>query len=405
MQGVLEEAAPAQGALRMARERAISLLSGRGFPTTNVEEFRFCDLSPLHEGKAPKPCPRPGEIPFDLPDALEGYEQIIIADGHVVLGSNGGQDSLQGTGASLERGNELHLMNAAFASEAVSLSVPEGQERSVHIVYAGVEGEEDGAATRPLRAPRVHVECGKGAKMRIVEEFVGSEGRAGGATFSVLEASLAEGAEMEHTMAQRDVHGSYVARGTFIDQEEGSVYRLGEMGLGASLARHDLSIDTKGPNTETMLRAIYLTGENQLHDLHSKLWINHEEAKGDQLHKSIATSPTSRSVFDGNIRVASEGQDADAAQLTRNLLLAPKASINTRPNLQISADNVACAHGCTVSDLSEEALFYFRSRGIDESLARSSLVSAFAMEVVDQFPLAHSHSARLLESSLAGTAS
>lgn len=117
-------------------------------------------------------------------------------------------------------------------------------------------------------------------------------------------------------------------------------------------------------------------------DLHSSLVLDHPSGKSDQLHKCIAAHPSARGVFDGNVKVNKLAQQTDAGQLSRNLLLVPRATVSVKPNLQIIADDVKCTHGCTVSDLEEDELFYFRSRGIDSETAREALVYSFGLEVV-----------------------
>jgi Fe-S cluster assembly protein SufD len=132
------------------------------------------------------------------------------------------------------------------------------------------------------------------------------------------------------------------------------------------------------------MKHFLLCSENQLHDLHTSLKLHHPEGVADQLHKCIVSHASGRGVFDGNVQVNKLAQQTDAGQMSRNLLLVPKATVNVKPNLQIIADNVKCTHGCAVSDLSTEEMFYFRSRGIDASDARKALVFSFGAEVVQQ---------------------
>ena len=108
------------------------------------------------------------------------------------------------------------------------------------------------------------------------------------------------------------------------------------------------------------MRHFLLCGAAQLSDLHTKLTLDHPRGEADQLHKCIVSSASGRGVFDGNVKVNRMAQKTDAGQLSRNLLLVPRATVNVKPNLQIIADDVKCTHGCAVSDLSEEELFYFR---------------------------------------------
>lgn len=143
-----------------------------------------------------------------------------------------------------------------------------------------------------------------------------------------------------------------------------------------------MSIKQGGGETSTTMRHFLLCGPGQLHDLHTRLVLDYPEGSANQLHKCIVSDSTGHGVFDGNVQVNKAAQRTDAGQLSRNLLLVPKATVNVQPNLQIIADDVKCTHGCAVSDLSEEELFYFRARGIDAETARQALVYSFGAEVV-----------------------
>ena len=112
--------------------------------------------------------------------------------------------------------------------------------------------------------------------------------------------------------------------------------------------------------------------------------LDHEEGTTDQVHKCIVSHASGRGVFDGNVQVNRLAQRTDAGQISRNLLLVPKATVNVKPNLQIVADDVVCTHGCTVSDLEEEGLFYLQSRGLSPATARSLLVAGFGLEIVSK---------------------
>ncbi len=132
------------------------------------------------------------------------------------------------------------------------------------------------------------------------------------------------------------------------------------------------------------MASFLLCGAGQLHDLHSRLVLDHPDGSASQLHKCIVTHATGRGVFDGSVKVNRLAQHTDAAQLSRNLLMVPRATVNVKPNLQIVADDVKCTHGCAVSDLEEEELFYLQARGVDADLARQLLVASFGREVVQK---------------------
>ncbi|KAK9834369.1 hypothetical protein WJX84_007866, partial [Apatococcus fuscideae] len=158
-----------------------------------------------------------------------------------------------------------------------------------------------------------------------------------------------------------------------------------EANLGGRISRHDVVISQMGPETETTMRNLQVCGERQVHDLHSSLRLDHPSGRAQQLHKCIVASSTGRGVFDGNVQVNQKAQQTDAAQLSRNLLLAAKGAVFARPNLQIIADDVSCTHGCTVSDLEEDQLFYFTTRGIGAEQARKILVYSFGKEITQGF--------------------
>jgi FeS assembly protein SufB/FeS assembly ATPase SufC len=224
----------------------------------------------------------------------------------------------------------------------------------------------------------------------LAEEFTCANVEPDGEYFcnAVLEASLGNGASLEHVYFDDEAAGARHVKATLVDQGEASTYRLFEARVGAQLSRHDLDIAQLAPETQTTMRHFVLAGKRQLHDLHSKLLLEHPDGTADQVHKAIAAAPDSRNVFDGNVFVGQQAQRTDAAQLTKSLLLSRGATINAKPNLQIIADDVACSHGCTVADLEEDQLFYLAQRGIRETDARAILVSAFGREITGLIPFA-----------------
>ncbi len=129
-----------------------------------------------------------------------------------------------------------------------------------------------------------------------------------------------------------------------------------------------------------------IAGE-QLADTHSAIALNHPHGTSRQLHKCIVAD-RAHVVFNGKVFVPKAAQLTDAGQLNRNLLLSPKARVDTKPQLEIIADNVKCSHGATVSQLDDEEVFYLQSRGLDETTARNLLINAFAAEIINQLPLA-----------------
>jgi Fe-S cluster assembly protein SufD len=166
----------------------------------------------------------------------------------------------------------------------------------------------------------------------------------------------------------------------------GSSYTSNAIALGAKLSRHSLNIRQVEEQTETHINGLALIGDRQLADTHS--CVSHDRPYGTsrQLHKCIA-GDRAHAVFNGKIQVAKAAQLTDSAQLSRNLLLSSKAKVDTKPELEIFADNVKCAHGATVSQLDREEIFYLQSRCIDFASAANMLTYAFAAEVTERISI------------------
>jgi len=292
-------------------------------------------------------------------------------------------------------------LNAAALRDVVVLMVDEGAqiEQPVHLVYATSASNDEGALS--LSAPRCVVTVGEGGQMTLVESFVSLDkewkGTNGGyLCTSVGLVSLADNAKLDHAIIQTHNKGAtdkkaaagktVHLRRTQVNQARASSYKVTEADIGASLSRHDLRIKQLGPETSTQINTFTISGDSQLHDLHSCLVLDHPDGFCEQKHKCIVSSASGRGVFDGNIQVNKAAQQTDAGQLTRTLLLEPQATINVRPNLQIIADNVKCAHGATVCDLDEEEVFYLMSRGIKREDARKTLIVSFAADIIKELP-------------------
>jgi Fe-S cluster assembly protein SufD len=156
--------------------------------------------------------------------------------------------------------------------------------------------------------------------------------------------------------------------------------------LGGKIARHHLEIYQTGEQTETYLNGLTMIRGQQLSDTHSSIALTHPYGMTRQLHKCIVDD-RAHAVFNGKVFVPQAAQQTDAGQLNRNLLLSPKARVDTKPELEIVADNVKCTHGATVSQLDADEIFYLQSRGIDATSAERLLVYAFAYEVLDKLPI------------------
>jgi Fe-S cluster assembly protein SufD len=191
---------------------------------------------------------------------------------------------------------------------------------------------------------------------------------------------------VHHVKLQRDGKAAFhVATGTIRLERDGR-YRSNCITLGARISRQNLNVVQAGPNTECHLDGLALIAGRQLADTHS--FIDHALPHGTsrQLHKCVAGGGA-HAVFNGRVLVREGAQRTDSAQQSRNLLLSDKAHVDTKPQLEIFADDVKCAHGATVGQLEAEEVFYLRSRGLDDTAARNLLTYAFAADIVNRIPL------------------
>ena len=202
----------------------------------------------------------------------------------------------------------------------------------------------------------------------------------------VTEIYLAENSQVNHIRNQRESGDSFHIAKTVISQAKNSHYTNYDFNLGAKLCRHNLEIYQQGEQTETNLNGLTIIAGRQVSDTHSAIYLRHLHGKTNQLHKCIVDE-YSHAIFSGKVFVPKAAQMTNASQLNRNLVLSSKARINTKPELQITADNVKCSHGATVSQLEADEVFYLRSRGLNDYDARHLLLDAFAGEILDKVSL------------------
>ncbi len=202
----------------------------------------------------------------------------------------------------------------------------------------------------------------------------------------VTEIYLQDNTTINHSRIQRESGDGFHIAKTSVNQMANSNYTINEISLGGKFYRHNLHIQQQGIQTETTLNGFTMVQGKQFADTHSIVNLSQPHGTIKQLHKYILDD-SARGVFNGKIYVPKNAQLTNASQLNRNLLLSSKARINTKPELQITADNVKCSHGATVSQLEADEIFYLRSRGLNEYDARHLLLDAFAGEMLDKLPL------------------
>lgn len=256
-------------------------------------------------------------------------------------------------------------------------------EQPIHLLYLTVPTE------RPyLMQPRTLAIAESSSKVNFIEQYAAT-----GLDCShvprnlpyynnvVTDIWVGENAAINHNRIQTESGDAWQIANTLVKQARDSRYHLVEISLGARLSRHNLHVEQEGEQTESHLRGLTLVGEKQLADTHSLVNLQYPHGNTSQLHKCIVDDAASV-VFNGKILVPQAAQLTNAEQLNRNLLLSPQGRVNTKPELQITADNVKCTHGATISQLETDEIFYLQSRGLSALDARHLLVDAFAAEIL-----------------------
>jgi Fe-S cluster assembly protein SufD len=268
-------------------------------------------------------------------------------------------------------------LNAALAHDGAVIRVAAGTDLAepVHLLHVTTP-EAAGAAlqTRTILAVE------QGARAQFVESFA-ALGNAASFTNAVTEVTVGENAWVEHSRIQRESESAYHIGLTEIAQARDSHYRSFTLSMGGALARHDLRARLDDENVECLLYGLYLGRGDQLVDNHTVIRHEHPNCRSWEVYKGILDD-RSHAVFNGKVFVTPEAQKTDAKQTNRNLLLSDSARVDTKPQLEIFADDVKCTHGATVGRLDEIAFFYMQSRGIPRDVAQQLLIYAFAAEVV-----------------------
>jgi Fe-S cluster assembly protein SufD len=388
--------------LKPIKQQAADWISRLKTPTKQDEEWRFTDLSSLLATDfvaASSQNISSKEIPF-LPETsqsnlvfVNGINSSELSDSSklpegVFVGNfdrlpEKYKTSVENYLSKQQGAQEVFtaLNTASFADIAILLVEPNVVlETTIHLVfYSTVEDKPS------FSQPRTLVVAERGASFSFIEQYLGKGDRTY-FTNAVTEIYLKENSQVNHVRLQQEAKASYHIGKSAVSQDRDSRYSCKEVNLGAKLSRHNLEVLQQGEQTETNLYGLTVISDEQLADTHSIIALTKPYGKTDQLHKCIV-GDRAHAVFNGKVFVPKTAQLTNANQLNRNLLLSSKARIDTKPELQITADNVKCSHGATVSQLEAEEIFYLRSRGLNDRDARHLLIDAFAAEILDSISL------------------
>jgi Fe-S cluster assembly protein SufD len=287
---------------------------------------------------------------------------------------------------------QLVALNTMLAEDGASVEIAAGQDAGTLVLASLGTG---GTTDRPIAFhPRHAVRLGAGARLTLIEFATGE-----GAYLHnpVFEVAVGAGATLTHLRLQDESRGAFHLSTLYVDVAGQGTYDSFALTLGARLGRMEVHARLGGSKAAAHLNAAQLLGGTQHGDFTTVVLHDAPACISRQTVKNVLTG-RARGVFQGKIEVARGAQKTDGYQMNQALLLSPYAEVDSKPQLEIYADDVKCSHGATVGELDAEQLFYLRSRGINEAEARAILVRAFLAEALD--PIAHEAGRAVLEAAV-----
>ncbi len=387
---------PGNGKLPGLRRAALARFEAQGWPSRKIESWRYTDLSPLssksfdYVAAAP-----PAEVLALAADAVAGLAldpdatRLVFVDGCCVeaLSSRKSESGLEvnvlGTrpeallAGDVPSESALAALNRAFARDGAEILATGAVTRPVVIVGIG-------SGRGLAQQLRFRIALARGARLAIVEHRLELADAGEAWLNSVTDIELAEDSRLDLLRLQRHGTNQYSTDLARVRVGADAKFVAGSVKAGGRLVRHELEIELIGPGAAADISGLALTSGREHCD--TRIAVDHRAPRtmSRQNYRSIAND-SSRSIFNGKVTVREQAQHIDARQENHSLLLSSKAEVDSKPELEIYADQVACSHGATVGELDDEALFYLRSRGIEDRAARAILTEAFAAVILASF--------------------
>ena len=391
-----------RGWLNALRAEALERANALSVPTPREEEWRFTDLSPLYKTSMQRAPARAGLTPAEIAALAvpEAGCRLTFVDGHFAptLSTPLAQDGV--TVRSLATAVDEHdravqdnlaryvapgddpfsAVNTAWLQDGAVVRVAKGRTMPapVHLLFVSTRADV-------ASYPRVLVIAERDSECTVIEDFAALHEGAY-LVNAVTEIGMADAARVKHVRLQRESQAAFHIATCGVRFGRDAQYISTSAALGARISRHNLNVVQAGEGGQCRIDGLALIADRQLADTHSLLDHTVPNGRSRQLHKCIVAG-AAHAVFNGKIFVRPGAQLTDAAQQSRNLLLSERAHVDTKPQLEIFADDVKCAHGATVGQLEADQLFYLKSRGLSETTARDLLTFGFAAEIVERIPV------------------
>jgi Fe-S cluster assembly protein SufD len=388
---------------RPIREAAYARFTALGFPTTRHEDWRFTNVAALAKTAFTLAGPdgttvRTADF-VDVAPAVTDWPRLVFVNGWYVAGLSTAGRVPEGVRAgslaealSFDAGaigehlfrharyeeHAFTALNTAFAADGAFLHVPDGMDlpHPIDVVHVATPGAEPRMAH-----PRNLFVVGAGSRVTIIERYVGASD---GVYFTnaVTEMIAGANAKIDHVKVGRESDRAYHVGAAHFHQDRDSTITSHTVTLGGAIVRNEITPVLDGPGAECGLNGLYLASGRQHVDNHLRVEHAQPHCDSREFFKGILED-RARAVFTGRIVVHKDAQKTDAKQTNMNLLLSEDAQVDTKPQLEIFADDVKCTHGATIGQIDEDAIFYMQTRGIDRETARGVLIFGFAEESLD----------------------
>jgi Fe-S cluster assembly protein SufD len=393
--------------LRPLRTVGLERFVALGFPTPRLEEWKYTNVAPI--ARVPFRLAAATALSAAATQAVAGLRpgtgrELVFVNGRYVpaLSAPGASlrgltiDSLAAVAAREPARVEPHLggfdsdesdafvaLNTAFMEDGAVILVDKGVtvDEPIHLLFVSLP-TTDGAQ---FSCPRNLIVAGESSHITVIESYVGATvGQY--LTNAVTEVAVGANAGVAHYKVQREDEAAFHVGRVAARQAADSRFNSLSISLGAALARTDIGSVLGAEGGDCRLDGLYMAGGAQHVDHHTTIDHQRPHCSSRELYKGVLDGRAT-GVFNGKVYVRPDAQKSDAQQMNKNLLLSETAVVNTKPQLEIFADDVKCSHGATIGRLDDDALFYLRARGIDAATARTLLVYAFANELITRVPV------------------
>ncbi len=395
--------------LRQIRDSAITRFADLGFPDPRDEDWKYTRLAALEKARF-RPLPPAVEQArgetggeFTVP-AATGCCRLVFVDGKLSRARSTVQDAGEGVlvtglreafenppegfenhfGRHADRGDfTFAALNTAFVEDGafIHLRRRASARHPIHLVFVSTGREPD-----IVSHPRVLVVADVASRASVVEHHLDAGNGARCFNNAVSEIVLKAGACVEHYKAQIEGDQTFHIANMEVHQAQQSHFTSHLVSLGGRLVRHDINVRMDEAQARCDLHGLYFATGRQHMDFHTRIDHLHPECTSNEVYKGVLDG-RARGVFNGRVFVHPGAWKSDAHQSNANLLLSPHVEVDTKPQLEIHADDVKCSHGATVGQLDERMVFYLRSRGIEETSARALLTFGFLQEMLEQIPI------------------